>query len=110
MRAIELRGQPHLSFVYSHERRDITKNLPLAEGLQELRALIGPQFANAHLHTHDEELQLAHSRKGRFSLRARRARARRAHSSERKGAGHASDSARQDDEAGAPGTTATSYA
>ena len=69
VRAIELRGEPHLSFVFSHDKRDITKNWPLAEGLNELRALVGPQFGNAHLHTHDGELQLALSRKGRWSLR-----------------------------------------
>jgi SAM-dependent methyltransferase len=69
VRAIELRGEPHLSFVFSHDKRDITKNWPLAEGLNELRALVGPQFSNAHLHTHDGELQLALSRKGRWSLR-----------------------------------------
>ena len=73
MRAIVLRGQPHLSLVYSHERRDVTRNLPVAEGLAELRALLGPAgFGNAHLHTHDEELQLALSRKGRWSLRVGR--------------------------------------
>ncbi len=73
LRAVQLRGQPHLSFVYSHERRDLTKNLPPSEGLQELRRLLGPQgFGNAHLHTADQELQLALSRKGRWSLRAGR--------------------------------------
>ena len=71
VRALVLRGQPNLSFVYSHERRDVTKNLPVTEGLQALRGWLGPQaFANAHLHTHDEELQLACSRKGRWSLHA----------------------------------------
>ena len=69
VRAIDLRGQPHLSFVYSHARRDVTKNLPLAEGLALLRGLVGGDFANAHLHTRDQELQLAFSRKGRASLR-----------------------------------------
>ncbi|MGL6110018.1 MAG: class I SAM-dependent methyltransferase [Rubrivivax sp.] len=70
VRAIALRGQPHLSFVYSHQRRDVTKNLPAAEGLQALRGELGPQaFANAHLHTRGQELQLALSRKGRWSLR-----------------------------------------
>ena len=73
LRAIDLRGQPHLSFVYSHDKRDVTKNLAPAEGLQALRALLGPQgFNNAHLHTPDQELQLALSRKGRWSLRAGR--------------------------------------
>jgi SAM-dependent methyltransferase len=73
VRAIVLRGQPQLSFVTSYERRDVTKNLPSAEGLAELRSLLGSQgFGNAHLHTYDEELQLALSRKGRWSLRAGR--------------------------------------
>jgi SAM-dependent methyltransferase len=72
-RAIVLRGQPHLSLVYSHERRDVTRNLPVAEGLAELSALLGPfGFGNAHLHTLDQELQLALSRKGRWSLRVGR--------------------------------------
>jgi SAM-dependent methyltransferase len=73
VRAIVLRGLPHLSCVYSHERRDVTRNLPLAEGLDELLALLGPAgFGNAHLHTHEQELQLALSRKGRWSLRVGR--------------------------------------
>jgi SAM-dependent methyltransferase len=73
VRAIALRGEPRLSFVYSHETRDVTKNLAPAEGLQALRTLLGPQgFNNAHLHTPHEELQLALSRKGRWSLRAGR--------------------------------------
>ena len=72
-RPVVLQAGPQLSLVYSHERRDVTKNLPPAEGLRELRALLGPQgFANAHLHTHGEELQLAFSRKGRWSLRTGR--------------------------------------
>ncbi len=72
VRAIELRGQPHLSFVYSHQRRDETHNWPRAEGLQQLRRLLGAEFANAHLHTPQQELQLAFSRKGRASLRSAR--------------------------------------
>ena len=72
LRAIELRGQPQLSFVHHHERRDETHNWPQAEGLRRLRALIGAAFANAHLHTPGQELQLAYSRKGRASLRSGR--------------------------------------
>jgi SAM-dependent methyltransferase len=72
-RAIVLRGQAQLSLVYSHARRDTTKNLPLPAGLAELRQQLGPQgFANAHLYTRDDELQLALSRKGRWSLRGGR--------------------------------------
>ena len=72
VRAIELRGQPALSFVYHYDTRDVTKNHALDTGLQALRALIGTDFANAHLHTPDEELQLAFSRKGKASLRTSR--------------------------------------
>ena len=72
-RRIELQGQPQLSLVYSHPRRDLTRNLPLDEALQQLRALLGPRgFGNAHLHTAATEVQLACSRKGRWSLREAR--------------------------------------
>jgi SAM-dependent methyltransferase len=70
VRAIELRGEPYLSFLYRHERRDVTRNLAQAAGLDALRALVGAEFANAHLHAPPQELQLAFSRKGRASLRA----------------------------------------
>ena len=72
VRAIALRGEPALSFVFHHDTRDVTKNHAVAEGLQQLRELIGTGFANAHLFTRDEELQLAFSRKGRASLRTSR--------------------------------------
>lgn len=72
VRRVMLRGQPHLSFVHTHERRDVTRNLPLAEGLQVLHERIEHGFANAHLHLVGEAWQLARSRKGRFSLRVSR--------------------------------------
>jgi SAM-dependent methyltransferase len=72
VRAIELRGEPRLSFVYHHARGDVTRNLAPAAGLDTLRTLLGAAFANAHLHTPQQALQLAYSRKGRASLRAER--------------------------------------
>jgi SAM-dependent methyltransferase len=69
VRALELRGELHLSLNFSHDTRDETKNWPLAEGLVELRRWLDAGFANVHLRTHDEEIQLAVSRKGRASLR-----------------------------------------
>lgn len=71
-RPVVLRGRPHLNFVYAHERRDVTKNLPLDDGLQVLRGQVDAGFTNAHLHLAGEEWQLARSRKGRFSLRVAR--------------------------------------
>ena len=73
-RPLQLRGQPHLCIVEQHARRDLTHNLLPAQAWPWLRARIGTAFANAHLLTRDEELQLALSRKRCFSLRrARRA-------------------------------------
>ncbi len=68
VRPLMLRGQPHFSFVYSHTTRDITKNLPVAEGLAQVAALLGPRLRNAHLHTATEEVQLVLSKKGKGHL------------------------------------------
>lgn len=68
IRPLELRGQPHWSFVFHHATRDITRNLPPAEGLAELQALLGPGFRHAHLHLPGEHWQLMLSRKGKGHL------------------------------------------
>ena len=68
VRPLLLRGQAHLSFVSSHATKDITKNLPLAEGLAQVARLLGSSFRNAHLHTAAEEVQLVLSKKGKGHL------------------------------------------
>ena len=68
VRPVVLRGQPHWSFVHHHAARDITRNLPPAEGLAEVQALLGPAFRHAHLHLPGEHWQLLLSRKGRGHL------------------------------------------
>lgn len=65
VRPISLRGQPQLSFVYSHSTRDITKNLPVAEGLAQIAQLLDGSFRNAHLFTPQGETQLVISKKGK---------------------------------------------
>lgn len=72
VRALLLRGEPALSFLWRHRTKDITKNHAPEAGLAELAALLGTRFRNAHLHTDTEELQFAVSRKGRESLRRSR--------------------------------------
>jgi SAM-dependent methyltransferase len=72
-RQITVREQPCLSLVYRHKTKDITKNLPVAEGVEHLRSLLGPAFRNAHLLTRVEEAQLALSKKGQCTLRVGRA-------------------------------------
>lgn len=72
VRAIELRGEPALSFLWRHRTKDVTKNHAPEAGLAEIAALLGARFRNAHLHTVAEEVQFAVSRKGRETLRVTR--------------------------------------
>ncbi len=58
VRAIELRGEPHLTFVYHHATRDITKNFPVEDGLALLAEVIGTEFRTAHLFTTKGTAQL----------------------------------------------------
>ena len=51
VRPVEVRGAPHLSLVWRHERQDITKNYPLEDALTTLAPLIGADFHSAHLFT-----------------------------------------------------------
>ena len=72
VRAIELRGEPALSFLWRHRTKDVTKNHAPEAGLAEIATLLGARFRNAHLHTAAEEVQFAVSRKGRETLRVTR--------------------------------------
>jgi len=72
IRLIELRGTPHLSFVYRYTTRDITKNLTTSEARATIDSLLGTAFKNAHLHTTEQEAQLAFSKKGRPLFTAQR--------------------------------------
>ena len=68
VRQVALKGEACLSFVHTHNTRDITKNLALAEGVAALRGLIASTFLQAHLFSADEEAQLMISKKGRQTL------------------------------------------
>jgi len=68
VRPLMLREQPHLSFVYSHATRDVTKNVAVAEGVAKLRELTGSAFAHAHLLAAGEDLELRFTKKGKASL------------------------------------------
>ena len=72
VRAIELRGEPALSFLWRHRTKDVTKNHAPEAGIAEIATLLGARFRNAHLHTAAEEVQFAVSRKGRETLRVTR--------------------------------------
>ena len=68
VRRILLQEAPHLSFVYRYETRDITKNHPLAKGLEAITELLGTEFKAAHLFTSHEDLQIEFTKKGKAKL------------------------------------------
>ena len=72
-RRLTVRGAPCLSFVYRYKTRDVTKNVPVAEAIAAIGEVLGTAFENAHLLTTTQDIQLAVSRKGKYSLRAGRA-------------------------------------
>jgi hypothetical protein len=71
VRPVVLREVESLSFVYSYQTRDITKNHPRAEGLALLGTLLGRDFKGAHLFTQREEVQLNITKKGKAQLHRR---------------------------------------
>jgi hypothetical protein len=67
-RPLVLRGERCLSFVFKFRTKDITNNELVGLALETIAGLVGTRFAHAHLFTHDAELQLMMSRKGRYTL------------------------------------------
>ncbi len=64
VRPVSLRGESHLSFLWRHERQDITKNHLVSIALTELNSLIGTNFHSAHLFTAMRTSQLEYNKKG----------------------------------------------
>ncbi len=64
VRPVTLRGEAHLSFVWRHDRQDITKNHPPEDAITRLAALIGGDFHSAHLFTATRMAQLEFNKKG----------------------------------------------
>ncbi len=58
VRPVTLKAGPHLTFLWRHATRDITKNHPPAEALAKIEPLIGGDFLDAHLFTTTENTQL----------------------------------------------------
>ncbi|MES3014955.1 MAG: SAM-dependent methyltransferase, partial [Pseudomonadota bacterium] len=68
VRAVTLKGDAQLSFVHTHQTRDITRNAGFADGVRRVRELIETTFNHAHLFTATEEIQLLISKKGKQTL------------------------------------------
>jgi len=73
VRRLTLRGDACLSFLYRHTTRDVTTNLPLAQGLSAVGEALREGFGHAHLLTGSQDIQLALSKKGRHLLRCGKA-------------------------------------
>ena len=68
-RRLLLRGVGHLSLVWRHRSKDITKNLPLDEAVALIGSLLAANFHHAHLVTRGHDIQLAWGKKGQWGLR-----------------------------------------
>jgi SAM-dependent methyltransferase len=68
IKLMTIKEQPHLSLVYRYKTRDITKNYPLAEGVEVIAGLLPEAFKNAHLLSLTDEVQLEFSKKGKSTL------------------------------------------
>lgn len=65
IKPVTVKAQPNLSFVYRYKTRDITKNLPLADGVTAIAELLPASFKNAHLLAVTDEAQLEYSKRAR---------------------------------------------
>lgn len=69
VRPVTLKAGPHLTFLWRHATRDITKNLPPADALAQLESLLGTDFLDAHLFTTAAAAQLECQPDGRARLK-----------------------------------------
>ncbi|HZZ57783.1 MAG TPA: SAM-dependent methyltransferase [Opitutaceae bacterium] len=68
VRPVQLKTGPHLSFVWRHATRDVTKNHLPAAAVAILEPLIGTGFLDAHLFTAAETVQLESHPRGKARL------------------------------------------
>jgi SAM-dependent methyltransferase len=64
VRPVRLKAGPHLSFLWRHDTRDLTKNIPPEDGILEIGRLVGSIFHSAHLFLQGRTAQLEFNKKG----------------------------------------------
>jgi 2-polyprenyl-3-methyl-5-hydroxy-6-metoxy-1,4-benzoquinol methylase len=67
-RLIDLKKTQNLSFTFSYQTKDLTKNYDITSGLLEIHQLVAAKFKNATLITSEWNYQLMTSKKGKMSL------------------------------------------
>lgn len=64
VRPVRLKAGPHLSFLWRHDTRDLTKNVEPEDGVLEIGRLLGAIFHSAHLFLAARTVQLEFNKKG----------------------------------------------
>lgn len=68
LRALQLKGELHLSVLHRFATKDITKNLTPDAAWESVRSWLRMEYSNAHLSAETEDMQLITSRKGTSQL------------------------------------------
>lgn len=66
-----IKQQPHLSFIYNHSKKDITKNFQIAEGVAEIVQLLSTTFQIGTLFTTEADFGLQQNKKGKATFHRR---------------------------------------
>lgn len=64
IRPVRLKSGPHLSFLWRHDTRDLTKNVDPEDGVLEVGRLLGAIFHSAHLFLPSRTVQLEFNKRG----------------------------------------------
>jgi hypothetical protein len=72
VRPVTLKAGPHLTLVWRHTTRDLTKNYPSGGALAQIEPLIGADFLDAHLFTATTSAQLECQPDGAARLRVKK--------------------------------------
>jgi SAM-dependent methyltransferase len=67
-RPVDLRAGPHLSLLFRHPSKDVTRNVPRADARDEVARLLTDTFGNAHLFTTGADVELRSNKKGEARL------------------------------------------
>lgn len=73
VRPVQLKVGPHLSFVWRHATRDITKNYPAEEAVAVVDSLLGSALLDAHLFTPVQTVQYESTPAGTAHIRLKTA-------------------------------------
>lgn len=72
VRVLAVKSQPHLSFVFHYQTKDVTKNFSFDEGFTKIKTYLdqsqAESFKSAHLRLKTEEIQLAFNKKNQPSI------------------------------------------